>query len=158
MTVACTKRLTELALYAGGDLSEDKIEALEVHLAQCADCRRELEALRASRRFAASSFAPEVPSAKVFLEGVARVRARDARRRAVRCSIAAAVAAVVLVAVVLVASIRQTPKPVDLHAAVPAVEVERVGYSEAIVSILPTPSKSMTVVWIVSDEVVAEEN
>lgn len=154
----CTKRLTELALYAGGDLDEDKVKALEAHIGQCADCRKELDALRSSMRFAASSFAPEVPSPGEFLEGVRTARVRIVRRRAAMRRIAAAVAAVALIVVILAGSIRKSGGPAGPRAAVPAVEIEEVGYRHATVSILPTPSKSMTVVWIISDEVVIEGN
>lgn len=159
IAVACKSKLNDLALYAAGDLQEPAAGAIEKHLARCPDCRRELEALKKSVALSAS-LSPIAPPEEEFLAGVRARRARIARTRALRYSLIACAAAVVLT-VLLAGEFLWGPGNGRGHEAPLAharpVEVERVGYSEAVVRILPTRSKSMTIVWIVSDEVVTEE-
>jgi anti-sigma factor RsiW len=158
--MTCNDKLKDLALYAGGDLDEEAAKALREHLEECPDCRRELDALKRTIRIAAS-FRPEAPPADEFLSGVRAVRARAARYRHLRYS-ALAAAAVIAVVVILAGpgawGPEEIPLPVTRVSESAPVEVERVGYSEAVVTILPTQDKTMTIVWIVSDEVVSEEN
>ena len=71
---------------------------------------------------------------------------------------AAAILLVVLFAGPLSWSLKQGPEGAAGLAEAASVEVERVGYSEAVVTILPARDESMTVVWIVSEEVAAQEN
>jgi anti-sigma factor RsiW len=158
--MACKDRLEDLSLHAGGDLEDEAAKALEQHLEQCVECRRELEALKAVVRLAAG-FQPPAPPPAEFLEGVRAARGRIARKRLLRYSVAAAAAAILLVVLLAGPFSRDSGEgPVEGAglAKVAPVEVERVGYSEAIVTILPARDESMTVVWIVSEEVAAQEN
>ncbi|MGB9620741.1 MAG: zf-HC2 domain-containing protein, partial [Armatimonadota bacterium] len=43
----CSKATAKLSAYVDGELDEHTLEAVEAHLATCADCQRELAALRA---------------------------------------------------------------------------------------------------------------
>jgi anti-sigma factor RsiW len=47
--MSCLKFVTDIALYAGGDLPAGRIGRIESHLAECPDCRALAEELRASR-------------------------------------------------------------------------------------------------------------
>jgi anti-sigma factor RsiW len=44
--MSCSKFETDIALYAGGDLPAGQIARIELHLAECADCRALAEELR----------------------------------------------------------------------------------------------------------------
>jgi ferric-dicitrate binding protein FerR (iron transport regulator) len=151
--MACNDRLKDLALYAGGDLEKKAIAALEEHLARCESCRRELEELKSVLQLT-SNFSLDIPGAGDFIEGVRDARARTSRRRALKF---AAVAAVLLIAITFAIQFARD-KGTDTHssldvAGVQQVEVESVGYDEAVVKIIPADNDSIAVVWIVSDEV-----
>jgi anti-sigma factor RsiW len=151
----CEDRLKDLALHAGGDLEEPAASELEKHLAGCVGCRGELEEMKKSMLVAAA-FSPEPPGRDEFLNGVKAARGRIARKRALSHSMWAAAAAVLLVLVLAAPFLRRGPDSPDGGTGVAQagpVEVERVGYSEAVVSVIPTNDESMTIVWIVSDEV-----
>jgi len=154
--MACNDRLEELALYAGGDLGKEAAGDIEEHLAQCESCRGELEKLKSVLRLM-SDFSPEIPDAQDFIEGVRSARARISRKCAFKF---AAVAAVLLMAVMLtIPFIRDAgteSRSGTNFAGTQQVEVESVGYDEAVVTIIPAGAGSMAVVWIVSDEVESE--
>jgi anti-sigma factor RsiW len=154
--MACEEWKEKLALHAGGDLAPEERAGVEEHLAQCAGCRAEFQKLEAAVSFA-SGFAPRVPAADEFLAGVRAKRARLLRRLVLKYSAAAAVVVAALAVGVLLVLWSGTGVPEGEVAAAP-VEVERVGYSEAVVSVTPVSDKPMTIVWIVSEEVVSQSN
>lgn len=151
--MACNDRLEKLALYAGGDLGKEAAGDIEEHLAQCESCRSELTKLKSVLRLT-SDFSPEIPGTQDFLEGVRSTRARISRRCAFKF---AAVAAVLLMGVMLtIPFIRDTGTESGNgtgFAGTQQIEVESVGYDEAVVTIIPAEAESMAVVWIISDEV-----
>ncbi len=149
--MACSERLESIALYAGGDLEPEAAEALQKHLETCEACREELASLRGARRFASDAFQPATPAPDEFLAGVYAARSRIATRRRVRYLAACASAAVILV--LLLFGFPGGDEEEKLPQAGP-VEVESVGYREASVTVVPTQKESMTVVWIVSREIV----
>lgn len=76
----------DLSLYALGALEPEERRLLEKHLLECADCRREVEALRGDMALLALSTSgpkPPVPARQRLLDAVAREprQARAARRR-----------------------------------------------------------------------------
>ena len=157
-TVNCEDKQDDLALYAGGDLAWHAAEALEKHLESCPECRRRLEELKKSIALT-SSFSPAPPPADEFLAGVRSARARVARKRAaLNWAVAILLLAVSVALFYRMTFTQPAGTPGAPKQAAGPVEVERVGYDEAVVRILPTRCKSMTVVWIVSDEVVEQEN
>ncbi len=155
--MACEEWKAKLALHAGGDLAPEERAGVEEHLAQCEECRAELERLRKAVSFV-SGFAPRVPAAQEFLAGVRAKRGRLLRSLVLKYSAVAAVVVVALAVGLLLVPWFGTEAPEGDVAAAAPVEVERVGYSEAVVTIKPVSDKPMTIVWIVSDEVVSESN
>jgi anti-sigma factor RsiW len=150
----------KLALYAGGDLPPEEMAVFEEHFAWCTECQAEYEAMRKTLLLV-STFSPPTPSVREFTEGVRERRARESMRLTIRYSLAAAAAIVIFTFLCAGLLFRDTPEqsPTEPVAAnVTAVDVEMVDYSEARIYIKPTEDKSMTVVWIVSDEVVEEGN
>ncbi|MHB9130056.1 MAG: anti-sigma factor family protein [Armatimonadota bacterium] len=53
--------LEELAAYENGSLAREQRTTLDAHLGDCAQCRQELTALRATARLLAAMPAPEMP-------------------------------------------------------------------------------------------------
>ena len=155
--MACEEWKEKLALHAGGDLAPEESAAVEEHLAHCADCRAELEKTKKAVSLV-SGFTPRVPGADEFLAGVRTKRGRLLRSLVLKYSAVAAVVVVALAVGILLIPWSGTDTPEGDIATVAPVEVERVGYSEAVVSIKPVSDKPMTIVWIVSDEVVSESN
>jgi anti-sigma factor RsiW len=156
----CEERKKDLALYAGGDLEEELAGNLEKHLEQCDGCREELESIRSAIKLT-SRFSPEPPALEEFLSSVRHARGRIARKLAFRYTLIATAAAVVLIALLVAPSALDSiraPEQVPGITAAGPVEVESVGYSEAVVTIIPTEKESMTIIWIVSEEVETREN
>lgn len=157
--MTCSERDGDLALYAGKDLEEEPRARLEEHLAECADCREFLSIIEEDRRLVAG-FEPDIPPADIFLQGVRAKRAGLSMRRRIRYSLAGAAAAIVIAVVfagLVVFDLVDIGRNGEAVAVRP-VEVESVGYSQARVSIIPTSSESMTVIWIISDEVASRSN
>lgn len=155
--MACDEWKEKLGLHAGGDLAPDERAGVEEHLAQCAQCRAELEKMKKAVSLV-SGFTPRVPAADEFLAGVRARRGRLLRSLVLKYSAVAAVVVVVLAVGILLVPWSGTGSPEGDIAAAPPVEVERVGYEEAVVSVTPVSDKPMTIVWIVSEEVVSESN
>ena len=157
--MTCTEKHKNLALHAGGDLEDHPRAELERHLAECPDCREFLGRIEEDRQLVAG-FKPDIPPLEIFLQGVKAKRAGLSMKRRIRYALAGAAAAVLITVILAglvawdVADIGTTGRIVSAG----PVEVERVGYSQAHVSIIPTSSKSMTVIWIVSEEVASQEN
>lgn len=155
--MACEEWKEKLALHAGGDLAHEERTAVEEHLAQCEECRAELTKQKAAVSFV-SGFAPHAPSAQEFLAGVRAKRGRLLRSLVLKYSAAAAIVVAALAVGILLVPWSGTWAPEEEIAAGPPVEVERVGYSEAVVSVTPVSDKPMTIVWIVSEEVVSDSH
>lgn len=97
----------DLALYALGGLQPADAAALEEHLAECADCRRELQRLRGDSALLAMSVSPETPPARARQRLINAVAAESRATRApqawtrVMWLPSLALVAVVLIAVIL---------------------------------------------------------
>lgn len=158
MIVTCEEKLTDIALYAGGDLEEEKVKALEEHLEECPECLREYEALKGAVRLSAQ-FDPETPSLSKIMDSVRKEHTKMKGKWFLGFSIASAAAIFLFTVFSLFHYLRgsKIAEKIKVPAlANSAVEVLSVGYNEAQVRILPTENKSMTVVWIVSEEVVSK--
>ncbi|MDR7522521.1 MAG: zf-HC2 domain-containing protein [Armatimonadota bacterium] len=95
----------QLSAYLDGELSPDEMAEVRGHLDGCADCREDLEAMRATKRLLQRLKPPPLPAD--FAEGLRARLARDALWRPARwhwwprpaVALAAAALAVVLIAV-----------------------------------------------------------
>ena len=152
----CADRIMDIALYAGGELEDEAAVELERHLDVCPSCRAEVEAMRKSIELTGKA-GMKAPPLDEFMDGVRRMRMQRAAR--VKRILFGGAAAVLLVAIVaaLVLPVFLRTEPVERRLAESSpVEVERVGYDEAVVRIVSIKDKPMTVVWIVSEEVASE--
>ncbi|MDR7485420.1 MAG: anti-sigma factor [Armatimonadota bacterium] len=69
----------QLSAYLDGELSPEEMADVRSHLDRCADCREDLEAIRATKRLLGRLEPPPLPAD--FAEGLRARLARDALRR-----------------------------------------------------------------------------
>jgi len=149
--MTCAKVRKHLALHAGGDLAPRRAARLEAHLVGCADCRRELQSLRAARaRVRAAAAAKQVPGWSEAEWKALMVRATAGRIESraptflarPRWALAAGTVGVALIAVaVLVTGVFKTvPAPGPELASATAQDVVSVT--------LVSPDTGLQVVWV----------
>lgn len=107
MTENCAENKIRLVSAMRGELPAADAAELKKHLAECADCKREYDELRALDAMLSS-----VPAAELRSDAKDRLKARISRRRIIiyRYAAAAAIAAAVIVACVLFLMPQNTPK------------------------------------------------
>jgi anti-sigma factor RsiW len=151
-----------LGAYLDGALTEPRARGVEDHLASCAVCRTELDALRRLKvAFQRSLRVPE-PDWTGFFQGVVR-GIEDQRLRAplpdrlVRRSVwrsqwamGGALAAMVLLSVTLWQNLGVSPVPMTDDPVV--VNTASTGQSDGGVMVYSTPDKAVTVVWLLDEE------
>jgi len=148
MTCARIRRL--LPLHAGGDLTPRRAARVEAHLDACADCRRELESLRAARaRVREAAAAEKVPGWSEAEWKALMVRATAARverplptaAARPRWALAAGTVGIALVVVALLVTGIFRTSPAPKVASAPA--------AQDVVSVtLVSPDTGLQVVWV----------
>ena len=148
----CARVRQFLPLHAGGDLPPRRAARVQVHLDGCADCRRDLESLRAARAaIRAAAAAEPLPGWSEAEWKALMVRATAARIEAPppaiatrpRWALAAGTAGVALLAVALLVT------GVFKRAPAPEPELASSGAAQDVVSVtLVSPDTGLQVVWV----------